>query len=153
MKCTSCGHDFEQVEGIEFCPHCGARIEQVQVAKICAWEDRGKYGFVDALLKTWKESTINPARFFKTVPPRGNMWNAFFYGILISFIAGLFGYFWNFVFSFGSFRIPGAEASQFEHMFRGGFLILMIVLSPIFITIGFFIITAIFHLLLLIEER
>ena len=145
MICKECGRDFEYVEGLLYCPGCGSKIEVEQYD--CAWERRDKYGFADALYLTWKQSIFDPANFFKRVPPEGGISSAFLYAMIIGMIGVCFNIFWEFIFRFAGIR-SWIRNEQFEYFEKSWFLLLMLVISPILITLALFVGAGIYHMLL-----
>lgn len=153
MKCNKCGQEYEYREGLRFCPLCGAEIDQAEEKYYCAWEDRARVGFFDALFRSWKDSIVDGKNFFKRLQPTGYLGSALLYALIILIIGSLSQYLWNVGWNamFGSlpFRnIAGQEA--FGKFFTTGFALIGIILLPAIIVAYLFIHAGITHLLLLV---
>ncbi len=149
MVCKVCGEEFELVEGLNYCPKCGSLLEVVEKEYGCAWENRSKYGVIEALYRTWKESLFTPTQFFKSVAPKDGFGSALIYALIFGIIGMCFAYFWQFISEIIGLTFY-SQNPQIEQFLSGGMLILMLLLSPIIIIIGLLITTAIYHLFLLI---
>jgi len=119
--------------------------------KYVAWEDREKHGFFTALWETWKESISNPDRFFSRLPYSGGMGSPLLYAVLI----GWFYYFVESIYSWIFSGIWGSLLSRYvdsnEVLARlavsNGVNFIWLVLAPIFIIIGLFVLSGIYHVI------
>lgn len=113
------------------------------------WEERQRVGFLAAFSQTWSDATFRPTAFFRRLPKTGNFGSALLYALLAGTAAVLLSLFWQYMFweSWADFR-------QFEEIlgegFNRGLLGLVAVLTPIFILIGVFVSSLIYHVCLLI---
>lgn len=112
MNCPNCSQAVPDISSGQFCPFCGAALEQTKSAEessmredapatgseqpACPWENRDKLGFVTALSQTWTESVLRPAAFFKNMPRTGGIGAPMLYGVLVGGIGALFSLFWEY---------------------------------------------------------
>ena len=130
MICKICGSEFELVEGLSFCPNCGNKIEEER--NECPWEERERYGAVEALFLTWKNSIFSPSNFYRSVPPKGGIRNALIYAIIIGAIGISIKLIWGYIFR--AAQVPFMMKNhRFEYLMSGRMLLFLIVLSPIII--------------------
>jgi hypothetical protein len=115
------------------------------------WEEREKYGFFGALWETWKESIVNPDRFFANLPYKGGMGSPILYAVIIGLIFATFRAIYGFFIQ--SLTLPILSHimdkygdSNFFH-FSPFLTFLSIPLSPIYVVIGLFIASGIYHLI------
>jgi hypothetical protein len=167
--CAHCGAEFEPIGGQAQEPPGGGippvtptaqqTAEGGEEKKYCAWEDKANLGFFGALFETWKESLFNPVQFFRRMPVSGGIGNPLIYGIILGMIGVIFSMmyqqFW------GNLLDP---ARFYPHMGRGFdwdmydftrqiesiWMLVALIISPVLITVAFFIASGIFHLILLI---
>ena len=145
MICKICGSEFELVEGLSFCPNCGNRIEEER--NECPWEERERYGAVEALFLTWKNSIFSPSNFYRSVPPKGGIRNALIYAIIIGAIGISIKLIWGYIFR--AVQVPFMMKNhRFEYLMSGRMLLFLIVLSPIIIVVFTFIGAGIYHICL-----
>jgi hypothetical protein len=122
--------------------------------KYVAWEDKENRGFFEALWETWKESVFYPERFFSRLPYRGGLGNPLLYAIIVGWIGiginQLYGIFWTG--AWGGFLSQFAEVEDilYQTGIQSIFSFFQILITPIFIIIGLFIISGIYHLIFLI---
>jgi hypothetical protein len=118
------------------------------------WEDMASLGFFTALFRTMKEVLFAPTAFFRKMPVSSGLTPPLFYGVILGFVGGLIAILLQFGLfgSMGSFpEMEGMEGmgGGFQ-LFQTTFIIIYAIFLPILIAIGLFIMTAIFHLCLLI---
>jgi ribosomal protein L32/ribosomal protein L37E len=114
------------------------------------WEDMASLGFLAAFFRTMKEVLLSPTVFFKRMPVNKGLSNPLFYGVIISFFATSVGLIAQYAFSgfIGSFsQVEGMQGVSF---FQTAFFLIYVLLLPIIIAVGLFILSAIFHICLLI---
>ena len=122
--------------------------------KYVAWENREKVGFFEAIWQTWQESVFNPEKFYSHLPSRGGYGNPLLYAVIILWIATIINQAYNIIFS-GFFHglmarfIPTNE-SLISIGMQTGMSLLYMIIAPIFIVAGLFIMSGIYHLIFLI---
>jgi hypothetical protein len=173
--CAHCGAPFEPV-GIpreekpkEETPQGGlppvtpmAQAQQqsaTEEPKYCAWEDKERLGFLGALFETWKESLFNPTPFFRKLPVIGGIGNPLLYAIILGVIGMVFSsmyeHLWGSLFDMSRWaqymgRDFNFEAYNMSRQFQSIGTLVTLVISPVLVTVGVFIASGIFHLILLI---
>ena len=184
--CKNCGQISESDDEIKYCAHCGAEFEPVGIptedqakadlppvtpmaqaqqqsgteeSKYCAWEDKGRLGFIGALFETWKQSLFNPTQFFRRLPVTGGIGNPLIYGIILGVIGMVFStmyqQLWGQLLDFSRWapylgRDFDFEAYNFSRQFQSISSLITLLISPVLVTIGMFIASGIFHLILMI---
>jgi len=121
--------------------------------KYVPWEDRENLGFFEALWLTWKESLFNPESFFSRLPYRGGIGSPLLYAVLVGWL-GIGGYYMiNFIFQ-STIMMPFANEfggmDQFGVGMLGFGIFFGIIMAPILIIIGLFIMAGIYHLIFMI---
>lgn len=122
------------------------------------WEDRASLGFFTAFFRTIKEVLFSPTAFFRRMPANKKILDPFFYGLVISYLAIFLSVLmWQYTLAalIGSVTpVEGQGGATFFQtvffLFQTAFLIIVAVILPIQIAIGFFIGSGIFHICLLI---
>ncbi len=154
--CSSCGQPVEDT-GIGTCPHCGAELQaegsaggegegQQPVLNSVPFEDRS-LPFTTRFFGTVKLAFSNPKVLFSGMQT-DDMGTPVLYAVIIGTISGVFGAAWQlFLGSLGTI----AERAGFEEFaFHTGFVLVFMVLSPVFALIGLFIGAGIYHVMLLL---
>ena len=118
------------------------------------WEEMANLGFFTALFRTIKEVLFAPTEFFRKMPVSKGLAPPLFYGVISGFVGALIAMLLQFALfgSMGSF--PGGEGPEGMgggvQLFQTAFSIVYAIFLPIFIVIGLFITSGIFHLCLMI---
>jgi hypothetical protein len=168
MTCPSCGAALPEPPE-RFCPHCGADLEAAPPADSplttprprsgTPWEDRGRIGFVPALVETTQKVLTKPSEFFASMPVTGGIGGPLLYGILIGTLGVIVAAVYREVFQAlvgSTFAGLGSSAEMRRVMpfLMGGVgLVVQVVFSPIFVILGLFVVAAIVHLFLLLLRR
>jgi hypothetical protein len=118
------------------------------------WEEMASLGFITAFFRTIKEVLFAPTAFFSRMPVSNGLTSSLFYGVIVNFVCGLiailllvilFGSMWSF---------PGGEGMEGMgggvQRFQTISIIIYAIFLPILIAIGLFIMSAVFHVCLLI---
>ena len=165
MTCPSCGAALPEPHD-RFCPHCGADLEAAsppeslltkpQPRPGTPWEDRGRIGFVPALVETTQKVLTRPSEFFASMPVAGGIGGPLLYAILVGTLGVVVAALYREVFqalvgsTFAGLGSSG-ELSRILPLVMGGTgLVLQVVFAPIFVTLGLFIVAAVAHLFLLL---
>ncbi len=137
-----------------FCPSCGADL--APVARSTPWEDRGRVGFVAALVDTTQQVLTRPTEFFRAMPVTGGLGGPLFYGVIVGYVGLVASSIYGAIFqAVAGPRLFGmahrSDLDRFLPYLQGGLgLVFRIVLGPIMIAVGLFISAAILHVLLLL---
>ncbi len=62
---------------------------------LCAWEQRERYGFLNALFLTTREVLTAPGTFFGSMPSRLGLGQPLLYAIILGLLAALLGWVWS----------------------------------------------------------
>jgi len=165
MTCPSCGAALPEPHE-RFCPQCGADLEaapplESPLTKPRArpgtpWEDRGRIGFVPALIETTQQVLTKPSAFFASMPVVGGIGGPLLYGILVGTLGVIVAALYREVFqvlvgsTFAGLGSSGELRRIMPFLMGGVGLVLQVVFAPIFVTLGLFIAAAIAHLFLLL---
>jgi len=165
-SCPQCGAAFEPIGAPDQKPPEPAltpvqpQSEKTKTEeKYIPWEDRARLGFVGSLFETWKESLFNPSNFFRKMPVKGGIGNPILYGLIFGCIGVIFQSMYQQF--FGQLFDPSRwapymgsnfdyEMYQFSHQLQSISFLFTIIIMPFFLLAGFFIISGIVHLILLI---
>lgn len=171
-KCPNCGQPRQ--EGASFCGHCGKPFDEpkrespapekppddkpapppVIEARYTAWEDREHKGFFGGLWETWKESVFYPNRFFSSVPFKGGIGSPLLFALIVIWVGVAIDQFWGLLFTdFWIDMITGyfpMEEYLWTTGFQTGISLLYLFFAPIPIIAALFIISGIYHLILMI---
>jgi hypothetical protein len=157
MTCPSCGAALPEPHE-RFCPSCGADLEAARLESVLTrpqprpgtpWEDRGRIGFVAALVETTQRVLTKPSEFFASMPVRGGIGSPLLYGILVGTLGMVVAALYREVFqalvgsTFAGLGGSG-ELRRIMPAMMGGFsVVLQVVFAPVIVTLGLFIATVI----------
>jgi hypothetical protein len=163
MTCPSCGAALPEPHE-RFCPSCGADLEAARLESVLTrpqprpgtpWDDRGRIGFVAALVETTQRVLTKPSEFFASMPVVGGIGSPLLYGILVGTLGLVVAALYREVFqalvgsTFAGLG-DGAELRRIMPLMMGGFsVVLQVVFSPLIVILGLFIVTVIVHVFLL----
>jgi hypothetical protein len=163
MTCPSCGTALPEPHE-RFCPSCGADLEAARLESVLTrpqprpgtpWEDRGRIGFVAALVETTQKVLTKPSEFFASMPVVGGIGSPLLYGILVGTLGLVVAALYREVFqAMAGSTLAGlagsGELRRIMPVMMGGFsVVLQVVFSPVFVTLGLFIVAVIVHVFLL----
>jgi hypothetical protein len=118
------------------------------------WEDMASLGFFTAFFRTIKEVLFAPTAFFRKMPVSSGLSSPLFYGVILGFVGALIAILLQVTLlnPMGSFpEVEGMEGmGRGVQVFQTTFIIIYAIFLPILIAIGLFIVSAIFHVCLLI---
>jgi hypothetical protein len=165
MTCPRCGGALPEPPE-RFCPHCGAELEAAtppeplltrpQPPPRTPWEDRGRIGFVPALVETTQKVLTGPSEFFSSMPVTGGIGGPLLYGILIGTLGVVVAALYREVFqalvgsTFAGLGGSGELQRVMPFVMGGAGLVLQVALAPIFVILGLFVVAVIVHLFLLL---
>ena len=151
-RCPQCGDRFPlPTRGPASDPDRSAGLkppETIKARGTCAWENRGQSGSWKAIYETVKGVLFSPTDFFGKMTFQGGAKDPLIFGIMIGSIGTMFGFFWSFLMMWGSILSLGE--GRIDPSLMGVIFILLMVFSPLLITITILLTSAIMHLLLLI---
>ena len=158
MYCPGCGKEIPQGLGdANNCPFCGAMLAAARAPEHrpagIPWEDRGRLGFFASLGATLKQCLSDPTRFFSDLPKREHLGSSLQYLLLLTWVGGLGGLFWNLVFRKSQMEMLKALGLNVpEQAFGAGarlfFALVFALIIPILVLISTFIWTGVVHVLL-----
>jgi hypothetical protein len=163
MTCPSCGAALSEPRE-RFCPSCGADLEAAPLESVLTrpqprpgtpWDDRGRIGFLAALVETTQKVLTKPSEFFASMPVVGGIGSPLLYGILVGTLGLVVAALYREVFQAlvgSTFAGLGdsAELRRVVPLMMGGFsVVLQVVFSPVIVILGLFIVAVIVHVFLL----
>jgi len=149
--CVSCA---ASLSGKTYCSECikTADVNAAGQADTIAWENRAEIGFVKALLSTWKNVLFNPKKFFSDMPVKAGIRSPLLFALIWGSVAIIISAFINLVMVLSGASLqnvpPGAQVPP-KAMMAGSYAVLMVI-SPLLVAAGVFVISAIYHLMVLI---
>ncbi len=114
-----------------------------------AWEERSVLGIWSAAIATIKAVLLKPAETFSTMRREGGVGNPLFFHVLTGTIGGVVGLLYNVLFN-PSLRQPQVLPNLTIPAFTDGMFFGWALMMPIFIVLGAFIQSGLFHLSLMI---
>ena len=165
LFCSNCGKPFEEPKSETPSPEPGKEepikppfpaepLPPAPERKYVAWEDRENTGFFQGLWTTWKESVFYPNRFFSQLPFRGGIGSPLLYALIIVWMGVAVKQLWGLLFTGIWLDIVSGYFPMEDYFwvtgFQTGFSLLYLILAPIPILIGLFVISGIYHLILMI---
>jgi hypothetical protein len=164
MTCPACGALLPEPHE-RFCPSCGADLEAAppesapltrpQPRPGTPWEDRGRLGFVAALIETTQRVLTRPSEFFASMPVVGGIGSPLLYGVLVGTLGVVVAALYREIFqalvgsTFAGLASSGELRRVMPFVMGGMGIVLQVVFAPIFVTLGLFIGTVIVHVFLL----
>lgn len=112
------------------------------------WENRSTLGLWQAIYQTVKAVMFSPDKFFSSLNYKGGFREPLAFGMLTGSIGTMFSIFWQFLMiSGGLMTIGNAFIGQFTF---GVLFLITLVFAPILVIVAIFILTAVWHLFLLL---
>jgi hypothetical protein len=126
----------------------GATSEAAAPRSGLPWDERQTKGLLNAFIETLQTVLIKPVAAFTAMKREGGLGEPLLYAVIGGTFGGIFAVTYNFALrSFGSF---GDRHDAMEHLFGGIGWIFLLVLTPLFVAIGMFVVSAILHVCLMI---
>lgn len=175
-KCPNCGHPRQ--EGAAFCSNCGKPFPEPRPEspppsppptpqtegpagepaeqKYVPWEDWDNAGFFGGLWETWKDSVFSPERFFARLPFAGGIGYPLLYALIVAWVGVAIEQLWGLLFSGMMYNFLADFAPSYEQFswmpgLQTGFSLLTVLFfAPISIVVTLFILSGVFHLIMLI---
>jgi hypothetical protein len=125
-----------------------ARLEPPAPRSGLPWDERQTKGLLNAFIETLQMVLSKPVAAFTAMKREGGLGEPLLYAVIGGTFGGVFAVTYNFALrSFGSF---GDRHGAMEHLFGGIGWIFLLILTPLFVAIGMFVVSAILHLCLMI---
>src|SRR5712671_7665858 len=113
------------------------------------WEHRQERGFFNAFIETLSMVLTRPAEAFAVMKREGGLGEPLIYAIIGGSVGGVIYFLYNLL--LGSAHVLGSHENPMLQMMGGGVRpLFFIILVPLFVTLGAFISSGIFHLCLMI---
>jgi hypothetical protein len=112
------------------------------------WDERQTRGLFNAFIETLQMVLIRPVAAFTAMKREGGLGEPLLYAIIGGTLGGAFGVIYNF--ALRSFTSIGDRHGALAHLFGGLGWIFLLVLTPLFVAIGMFVVSAILHVCLMI---
>jgi hypothetical protein len=126
----------------------GATSEAAAPRSGLPWDERRTKGLFNAFIETLQTVLSKPVATFTAMKREGGLGEPLLYAVIGGTFGGIFAVTYNFALrSFGSF---GDRHDVMEHLFGGIGWIFLSVLTPLFVAIGMFVLSAILHVCLMI---
>jgi len=129
-------------------PQAGPPSEAAAAPSGLPWDRRQEKGLFNAFIETLQMVLSKPVVAFTAMKREGGLGEPLLYAIIGGTFGAVFVVIYNFVLR--SFALLPTRHAPFAHLLSGVGLILILILTPIFVVIGTFIGSAIFHLCLMI---
>jgi hypothetical protein len=168
MSCPNCGALLPEPRE-RFCPTCGTDLDAPgadldaqppasttpQPRPGTPWEDRGRIGFIQALVETTQRVLTRPSAFFASMPTMGGIGGPLLYAIVVGSLGVIVAALYREIFSAltgSTFATLGgrSELRRVMPFLTGAFaVVLQVVFAPVMVIIGLFVVTSIVHVMLL----
>jgi hypothetical protein len=112
------------------------------------WDERQTKGLFNAFIETLQMVLIRPVAAFTEMKREGGLGEPLLYAVIGGTLGGVFGVTYNF--ALRSFAPFGDRQGALAHLFGGLGWIFLLVLTPLFVVIGMFVVSAILHVCLMI---
>lgn len=113
------------------------------------WEERGRYGFLNALYLTTRDVLGAPERFFARVPLRGGLWQPLLFALVVGTLSAFLDWMWTLAASSLRILIEEDVARLLRGQLSSGFAFIM---SPGIAFVTVFVQAGIVHLCLLLVD-
>jgi len=149
--CPSCA---AVLSGKTYCLECIKHVDANIAAnpKAIAWENRSEVGFLKGLLGTWKEVFFHPKKFFSEMPVKTSIASPILFALVWGSLAIIITAFVNMLVVLSGTALPNLPAGTAlppKMVMVGSYVVLMII-SPLLVLAGVFLISCIYHLVVLL---
>jgi len=118
--------------------------------RLTPWEDRSRFGLWRGLCQTFRGVLFTPRPFFRSTAFDGGLGEPLAFGLLFGSLGTMFGFFWQFL--MGGVGFLDAGSGLLSRPSRYALFWAAMILAPILVTIGLFIMSGITHLLLMMVK-
>ncbi len=139
MNCPYCGHEIPPGYEGRQCPACGRHLP----GTVFHWENRLDKGPILALLATVRDSLFRPTKLFRAMRPVGPYSWALLYAVVVGTVGNLVGLLWHMGLGHFADELPVMAGLGVA----GTWIVLV---TPVFVTFGLVVGSAIIHLCLLL---
>lgn len=115
--------------------------------RLCPWEQRERYGFLNALYLTTRDVLTAPGTFFGRMPSRLGLWQPLLYAVVLGMLAALLGWIWSLA---GSSLRTLASGDALGNLFGPLPSFIGFVASPLTVTVDVLVRAGLMHLLLML---
>jgi hypothetical protein len=129
-------------------PPAGATLETPARRSGLPWDQRQQKGLFNTFIETLQMVLSKPTAAFTAMKREGGMGEPLLYAVIGGSFGAVFAFVYNFVFR--SFALFPTRHTAFDHVVGGIGLILVLILMPLFVVIGTFIASAMYHVCLMI---
>ena len=112
------------------------------------WDERRSKGLLNAFIETLQIVLLRPMDAFTAMKREGGLGEPLLYAVIGGTFGGVFAVSYNFLLR--SFSPFADRQGALAHLFAGMGWVLFLILTPLFVVIGMFIVSAILHLCLMI---
>jgi hypothetical protein len=115
-----------------------------ETLRLPPWEQRERYGLLNALYLTVKEALLAPGQFFQRMPTRLGLVQPLLFGVVLTFVSAFFDFMWSLTGGSVQRLIDRGDISDFVRapVVLGGIW----VLSPLVAVVQIVVRAAVFHL-------
>jgi hypothetical protein len=115
-----------------------------ETLRLPPWEERERYGLLNALYQTGREVLLSPGHFFKRMPTRLGLVQPLLFGVAMTFVSAFFDFMWSLTGGSLQHLVDHVDVSNF---LRAPVVLGAIwVLSPLVAVVQIVVRAAIFHL-------
>ncbi|OIO79581.1 MAG: hypothetical protein COW11_04710 [Candidatus Omnitrophica bacterium CG12_big_fil_rev_8_21_14_0_65_43_15] len=162
-------------EIVDVCAHCGKKVCALCAAtladktycleciklvdanaqgqpKTIEWENRSEIGLLKALIGTWKQILLHPKKFFASMPTKAAIGSPLLFALICGSAAIIASAFVNMLVVLSGTTLPNVPPGSTlppKAVMVGSYVVLMII-SPLLVAAGIFVISAVYHLIVLI---
>ena len=112
------------------------------------WERRSELGVWKGLYETFKGVLFSPGKVFSTMTHNGGIKEPLAFGLLLGSLGAMFGFFWEFLIVRES--LISKWPSLFGQFNLGLVFLIIMILTPLFVMLGMFVVSGVLHVCLLI---
>jgi hypothetical protein len=149
--CTVCA---ASLAGKTYCLECIRFIDATPVdqAEEVPWENRSEIGFLNAFIKTWLNLLLHPKKFFSGMPARSDIKNPFLFGLICGSLAVIVSALLNIILSLAGVQMPNLPSGAIPPPVAATVIsyAALSLLSPILVAGGIFILSGVYHAVILI---
>jgi len=149
MKCEQCGGEFSASGQETNCPFCGSALtlEPETDGTGDSWEGRDSFFDLAALFRMVGDVLLSPGETFSRMRRAGDMGSPLLFGVALGTISMLVGLVMNFFLQ--SLGFLGSQGEMKEALLSTGIILFLAATSPVWVALGLFISSAIYHVVLL----